>query len=71
MPDFAGKRLTLVLDGVDFECEVWLNGKSIGRIELARLDDLATIGERLEHFAPVADAHRLLRAEDPYWVFEP
>ena len=28
---FAGKRLTLVFDGVDHECEVWLNGQRIGR----------------------------------------
>lgn len=28
---FAGKRLTLVFDGVDYECEVWLNGKAVGR----------------------------------------
>ena len=27
---YAGKRLTLVCDGVDHECEVWLNGKLIG-----------------------------------------
>jgi len=28
--DFAGKRLTLVFDGVDFESEVWLNGQHLG-----------------------------------------
>ena len=27
---FAGKRLTLVFDGVDERCEVWLNGAKIG-----------------------------------------
>jgi beta-mannosidase len=27
----AKKRITLVFDGVDFECEVWLNGKQLGR----------------------------------------
>jgi hypothetical protein len=27
---FAGRRLTLVFDGVDHECEVWLNGKPVG-----------------------------------------
>ncbi len=27
---FLKKRLTLVLDGVDFECEVWLNGQRLG-----------------------------------------
>ena len=27
---FAGKRLTLVFDGVDHECEVFLNGRRIG-----------------------------------------
>ena len=29
-PAFAGKRLTLVFDGVDHECEVWLNRRKIG-----------------------------------------
>lgn len=28
---FEGKRLTLVFDGVDFECEVYLNGRQVGR----------------------------------------
>ena len=28
---FAGRRLTLVFDGVDHECDVWMNGKPIGR----------------------------------------
>jgi hypothetical protein len=28
---FAGQRLTLVFDGVDHECDVWVNGKRIGR----------------------------------------
>jgi beta-mannosidase len=28
---FAGQRLTLVFDGVDHECGVWVNGKRIGR----------------------------------------
>ena len=27
---FAGKRIALIFDGVDCECEVWLNGKRIG-----------------------------------------
>ena len=27
---FKGQRLTLVFDGVDHECAVWLNGKQIG-----------------------------------------
>ena len=27
----AGHRLTLVFDGVDHECEVWLNGRQVGR----------------------------------------
>ncbi len=27
---FAGKRLTLVFDGVDHQCEVWLNGTRLG-----------------------------------------
>lgn len=27
---FAAKRVALVFDGVDFECEVWLNGKQVG-----------------------------------------
>ncbi|MCL5096194.1 MAG: hypothetical protein M1608_01400 [Candidatus Omnitrophica bacterium] len=27
---FAGKRVTLVFDGVDEDCEVWLNGHKIG-----------------------------------------
>jgi beta-mannosidase len=29
--DFQGRRLTLVFDGVDHECEVWLNGRKLGR----------------------------------------
>jgi len=28
--DYAGKRLTLVFDGVDERCKVWLNGQKIG-----------------------------------------
>jgi beta-mannosidase len=28
---FKDRRLTLVFDGVDYECDVWLNGKQIGR----------------------------------------
>ena len=28
---FAGQRVTLVFDGVDHECEVFLNGQKIGR----------------------------------------
>ena len=27
---FDGKRVALVFDGVDFECEAWLNGRQIG-----------------------------------------
>jgi beta-mannosidase len=27
---FAGKRLTLVFDGVDHQCDVWLNGVKVG-----------------------------------------
>ena len=27
---YAGKRLTLVFDGVDERCQVWLNGRKIG-----------------------------------------
>ena len=27
---WAGQRLTLVFDGVDHECEIWLNGRRIG-----------------------------------------
>jgi beta-mannosidase len=27
---FAGRRLTLVFDGVDHECQVWLNGRQVG-----------------------------------------
>ena len=28
--DFANKRLKLVFDGVDYACEVWLNGRHLG-----------------------------------------
>ena len=28
--ELQGKRLTLVFDGVDYECEVWLNGQKLG-----------------------------------------
>jgi beta-mannosidase len=28
---FAGRRLTLVFDGVDHDCAVWINGHSLGR----------------------------------------
>ncbi|MCY3833966.1 MAG: hypothetical protein OXG85_13200 [Chloroflexi bacterium] len=28
---FAGKRLRLIFDGVDHACEVWLNGRRLGR----------------------------------------
>jgi beta-mannosidase len=28
--DYNGKRLTLVFDGVDHECDVWLNGQKLG-----------------------------------------
>jgi len=32
VPDsFAGKRVRLVFDGVDQDCEIWLNGKRLGR----------------------------------------
>lgn len=29
-PSFEGRRVKLVFDGVDHECEVWLNGRRIG-----------------------------------------
>ena len=29
--DFAGQRVRLVFDGVDHECDLWLNGRRIGR----------------------------------------
>lgn len=29
-PTLAGKRVALVFDGVDYQCEVWLNGKRLG-----------------------------------------
>jgi len=29
-PEFTGKRIRLVFDGVDYACEVWLNGRKIG-----------------------------------------
>jgi beta-mannosidase len=28
--DFEGKRIKLIFDGVDYECEVWLNGVKLG-----------------------------------------
>ncbi len=28
--DFSGRRVRLVFDGVDYACEVWLNGKHLG-----------------------------------------
>ncbi len=30
LESFRGKHLTLVFDGVDHECEVWLNGRKVG-----------------------------------------
>ncbi len=29
--EFSGKRIRIVFDGVDYTCEVWLNGKKIGK----------------------------------------
>ena len=29
-PDFANRRLKLVFDGVDYACDVWLNGQHLG-----------------------------------------
>ena len=29
-PSFAGRRLTLIFEGVDHDCEAWLNGRKIG-----------------------------------------
>ena len=28
--DFSGRRVRLVFDGVDYACEVWLNGRPLG-----------------------------------------
>ena len=45
---FSGKRLPLVFEGVDFKCEVWINGKQVG----------ANAGMFRQFFLDVTDAVR-------------
>ena len=66
---FAGKRVKLVFDGVDHECEVWLNGGKIGGHAgmyrqvgydvgpALRLDQINRLAVRIARMPPSLDRH--------------